>query len=87
MIKYNIASHVPGRIRLLIPLVKVLSMEDLIRLSKLPVPESIKNLRANPLTGSLVIEYDQREINILEYIHNFSSSPELRTIVEKYLID
>ncbi|MBI5236974.1 MAG: hypothetical protein HY887_00935 [Deltaproteobacteria bacterium] len=85
MITYKIASHVPGRIRLLIPLVKVLSVDDLMRLSKLPVPEVIKNLRANPLTGSITIEYDPVVKNILEYIDSFSSSAEVRRIVKKYL--
>ncbi len=68
MIDYKVVHHVPGRIRLQVPIIRKLSIATLKELSALPVPDGIKDIRANPVTGSLVITYDPALVNIENYV-------------------
>jgi hypothetical protein len=77
MIDYEIVHHVPGRIKLKVPVIKKLRIDTLKKLSKLPVPKGIKDINANPLTGSLVITYDPDCIDILRYVQEMVADKEL----------
>jgi hypothetical protein len=81
MISYRIIHHVPGRIRIEVPLIKNLSISGLLQMSKqlstIPIPEGIKDIRPNPLSGSIVITYKPEKINIVEYLKDIASSVEL----------
>ena len=81
MIGYKVVHHVPGRIRLKVPIIRHLSIETLKKVAELPVPEGIKNVSANPITGSLVITYDPGRINILKYVEEMVSDEELLTTI------
>lgn len=82
MISYRIIHHVPGRIRIEVPFIKNLSISGLLQMSKqlstIPIPEGIKDIRPNPLSGSVVITYDHGKIDIIEYIKDVSSSMEIQ---------
>ncbi|MBZ0158470.1 MAG: hypothetical protein K8I29_19910 [Alphaproteobacteria bacterium] len=84
MIEYSIKHHIPGRIRIEVPLLKDLSLPDLQKLfhllSTFPVPLGIKGMRPNPLSCSLVIEYDPKLIDIHEYIRKVASSREMAKV-------
>ena len=83
MLRFTIVHHIPGRIRIEVPILKCLSPADLLELSKLlgspeglgrlPTPSAIQDVRANPLTGSLVIRYDPKAIDILAYLTELAS--------------
>ena len=74
MIDYSIVHHVPGRIRIGVPLIKELSVSDLRkRFSAIEIPEGIRDIRPNPITGTVVISYDPGMINILEYLENVAA--------------
>ena len=77
MIQYRIVHHVPGRIRIEVPSMKGLSIKVLERLSNMPIPCGIKDIRPNPLTGSLLIKYDPGRINIVTYLQAMASSGEI----------
>ena len=77
MIKYRVVHHVPGRIRVQVPLIKELSVETLKKLAVIPVPDEIKDVRANPITGSLVITYDPDHFDIEEYLKKMMTDSEL----------
>ena len=83
MLAYRIVSHVPGRIRLFVPLIRKLSIDDLKKVSKITVHEGIRNVGANPLTGSILIEYDHGKLDIIDYIRSLSEDPALSAIIEK----
>jgi hypothetical protein len=82
MISYRIIHHVPGRIRIEVPFIRNLSISGLLQMSKqlstIPVPEGIKDIRPNSLSGSVVITYDHGKIDIIEYINDVSSSMEIQ---------
>jgi hypothetical protein len=71
MIAYKIIHHTPGRIRLEVPSIKQLSVAALKRLSAISIPNGIKDIRANPITGSVVITYDPVDIDIIKYINDY----------------
>jgi Heavy metal associated domain 2 len=62
MIPYAVKHHIPGRIRIEIPLLKKMAFTDLKRLadriSSGGRPQGIRNISANPLTGRVTINYD-----------------------------
>ena len=75
MITYHIVHHVHGRIRLKVPFIRKLALinlknipERIKNFSFISLPDGIKNIRPNPFTGSLVIEYEPEEVNIMEFI-------------------
>lgn len=84
MITYRVASHTPGRIRLSVPLIKKLTVADLKILSEIPLHAAVKNIQANPYTGSLTILYDSSSIDIKEYIHQFIADSRIESIIKKY---
>ena len=85
MITYNVAHHIPGRIRIEVPAIKKLSVVELKSLfavlSMLPVPLGIKDIRPNLLTCSLVVEYDTKIINIMEYLKEMASNKDILNII------
>ncbi|HXX58010.1 MAG TPA: hypothetical protein VEI96_08435 [Thermodesulfovibrionales bacterium] len=74
MIQYRIVHHIPGRIRIEIPSIKGVSLKKLKDLAAIPVPSGIEGMRPNPLTGSLLIEYNPKEINIVKYLNEMAVS-------------
>lgn len=78
MINYSILHHVPGRIRIGLPLIKELSISDLLRrFSAIEIPEGVIGIRPNPITGTVVISYDPKKINILKYLADMSAGKDL----------
>jgi hypothetical protein len=72
MIPYAVKQHIPGRIRIEIPLLKRMAFTDLKRLadsiSAGARPQGIRNISANPLTGRVTINYDPVSIDIMDYL-------------------
>ena len=77
MIAYKIAHHIPGRIRVEIPVLKSLSFMELRKVAEklqaIPVPPGIREVRPNPLNLSLVIIYEPENIDIIRYINEMIS--------------
>jgi hypothetical protein len=86
MISYRIIHHIPGRIRIEVPFIKKLSRSELLQMSKqlstISIPEGIKDIHPNPLSGSIVITYEHGKIDIIEYIKTVSSNMEIQKLVE-----
>jgi hypothetical protein len=72
MIPYAVKDHVPGRIRIEMPLLKKMALTDLKRLadriSAGGRPRGVRNISANPLTGRVTINYDPVSVDIMEYL-------------------
>lgn len=90
MIAYDIVHHIAGRIRLKVPLIRKLvlakNIPDHIRnLSFISLPSGIKNIRANPFAGSLVITYEPDEIDVLEFIKSTIDSLSTNAEIQKIL--
>lgn len=83
MMQYKILHHVPGRIRIEVPSIKGLSLKALKRLSGIPIPCGIEDIRPNPLTGSLLITYDPGRINIVSYLRDMASSDVINNVLDK----
>ena len=92
MITYNIIHHIDGRIRLKVPFIKKLMgarnlPEHIKNLSFISIPSGIKDIRANPLAGSLVIIYEPKEVDVIEFIKStfdsISSNAEIQKIVRE----
>lgn len=83
MMQYKILHHVPGRIRIEVPSIKGLSVKVLSRLSGIPVPCGIEDIRPNPLTGSLLIKYDPGRINIVSYLRDMASGDVIKNVLDK----
>jgi hypothetical protein len=66
MLSYEIAHHVPGRIRIKAPILKELSLSVLLELAAIPFEAGILDIQPNPVTGSLVINYDPQQIDIVD---------------------
>ena len=77
MINYRVVHHVPGRIRVQVPIIKKLSVATLKKLAGIPLPEGIKDVRANPVTGSLVITYDPDHVDIEKYLRKMMTDNEI----------
>src|SRR3990170_7871185 len=77
MIAYKIAHHIPGRIRVEIPILKSLSFMELRKVAEklkaIPVSAGIREIRPNPLNMSLVIIYQPENIDIIRYINEMIS--------------
>lgn len=82
VITFKIIHHVPGRIRIEVPAMRGLSVRTLKRLSFIPIPAGIKDVRPNPVNGSLVIKYDHEKIDIIKYIEDVVSSKEIQGILK-----
>lgn len=92
MITYDIVHHIAGRIRLKVPLIKKLvrarNLPDHIKnLSFISLPSGIKDIRANPFVGSLVIVYEPKEVDVIEFIKTtfdfLSSNAEIQKIIRE----
>jgi len=92
VITYDIVHHIAGRIRLKVPLIKKLvrarNLPDHIKnLSFISLPSGIKDIRANPFVGSLVIVYEPKEVDVIEFIKttfdSLSSNAEIQKIVRE----
>jgi hypothetical protein len=85
----EIVHHIPGRIRLRLKRsgLEVISRIDVEALMH-SVP-GIRNLRINPLVGSLTLEYDQKRLpySLWERLGALHTRPELRDQVEALLHD
>jgi hypothetical protein len=46
------------------------------------LPPGITDIRANPLTGSLVIQYDPKTMDILQYLQDMASNKVLQDLIE-----
>jgi len=73
MVDYKIVHQLPGRIKIHLPLIKGLSVEKLKLLADrlfpdFELPDGIKKVRPNPITGNVVIEYDPNKIDILVFL-------------------
>jgi hypothetical protein len=72
MVPYAVKQHIPGRIRIEIPLLKKMAFADLKRLANRIStggrPQGIRDISANPLTGRVTISYDPVSIDIMEYL-------------------
>jgi hypothetical protein len=72
MVPYAVKQHIPGRIRIEIPLLKKMTFTDLKlladRISRGGRPRGIRDISANPLTGRVTISYDPVSIDITEYL-------------------
>ena len=92
MIAYDIVHHIDGRIRLKVPFIRKLIgvrnlPEHIKNLSFISVPSGIKDIRANPFAGSLVIIYEPEEVDVIEFIKttfdSISSNAEIQKIVRE----
>ncbi len=81
MINYRVVHHVPGRIRVQVPIIKKLSVATLEKLAGIPLPEGIKDIRANPITGSLVITYDPDHVDIEKYLEKMTTDSEITSTI------
>ena len=81
MINYRVVHHVQGRIRVQVPIIKKLSVATLKKLAEIPIPEGIKDVRANPVTGSLVITYDPDHVDIEKYLREMMADSEIVAII------
>ena len=90
MIAYDIVHHIAGRIRLKVPLMRKLvfakNLPDHIKdLSFISLPSGIKDIRANPFAGSLVITYEPEEINVLEFVKSTIDTLSTNAEIQKIL--
>ena len=72
MVIYRIKHHVPGRIKIEVPFIKGLSISALKELPPIPIPAGVKDVRPNPLTGSVVITYEPKDIDIVKYLEDIA---------------
>jgi hypothetical protein len=73
MVDYKIVHQLPGRIKVHLPIIKGVSMEKLKLLADrlfadYELPDGIKKVRPNPITGNVVIEYDPNKIDIFLFL-------------------
>jgi hypothetical protein len=73
MVDYKIVHQLPGRIKIHLPLIKGVSVEKLKLLADrlfadFELPDGIKKVRPNPITGNVVIEYDPNKIDIFVFL-------------------
>jgi hypothetical protein len=73
MVDYKIVHQLPGRIKIHLPLIKGVSVDKLKLLADrlfadFELPDGIKKVRPNPITGNVVIEYDPNKIDILVFL-------------------
>ncbi len=92
MISYHVVHHVSGRIRLKVPFLRKLAFVSLTGIpdhiknfSFISLPTGIKDIRPNPLTGSLVIEYEPDEVNIMEFIQSALESIAVNKEIQEIL--
>ena len=82
MVSYKILHHVPGRIRIAVPLLKKLSFSALAELASIPLADGILAVEPNFLSRNLVIKYDPEKIDILAYLLTMASHPEIEKVIK-----
>ncbi len=80
MVSYIVKHHIPGRIRIEIPLLRKVPSKELRKLSDIAVPEGVTNLRVNPLNGNIIITYDQKMIDILKWLNTMATDSRILEI-------
>jgi hypothetical protein len=85
-VPYKVLYHAKGYIRLEIPSLKKLSWTYLYKNVKgslpFPVPQAIKDFHVNPFKGSIVITYEPKAIDIIDYIKTMASDPHVKKIMK-----
>lgn len=89
MIEYSVVHHVPGRIRLHVPLLKKIDLRRVKSSGEMKIPsaEGIIRVRPNPITGSLIIEYDPSAVDIEDYVRRLVSDEDLVRFVRSCVRD
>ncbi len=86
MIEYRIKHHIQGRIRIEVPLLKKLSLQKLKALSdtmaNFSFPSGIRDVNPHPFSGSIVITYDPKGINILDYLDKLAKDDVFQAFTE-----
>ncbi len=86
MITYTVKHHIPGLVKLEIPILRELSALRLEKISKavasLPVSTGIRDITVNPLNCSVDIEYDPVIIDIKDYIEDMAAIVEALDYLE-----
>jgi hypothetical protein len=85
-ILYRVLYHCKGYIRLEVPILKRLSwvvmFENVKKSLPFRIPAGIRDLHVNPLQGSIAIAYEPGNIDILSYIKNLATGPEIEKIIQ-----
>ncbi len=82
MISYAIKHHIKGRIKVHIPALKKISIKKLYGLASIELPEGIKDVSPNPLTGNVVINYDPSRIDIETFLDSLATREEIIRLLE-----
>ena len=83
MVPYKILHHVPGRIRVVIPLLKGLLLSRLTKLAAILLADRILAIEPNFLSFNLVIKYDTKKIDILDYLRTMAFHPEIQKTIKE----
>lgn len=85
-LSYKILYHGNGYIRLEVPSLRKLASSLFFSTLKsafpLALPSAIKSFDANPLTGNIIIAYDPKDIDILDFIEKVARDPEILKIMK-----
>lgn len=81
MVDYRVVHHIPGRIRIHVPAVRGRAVSTLMKLASITLPEGIRDVRPNPLTGNIVVEYAHDQIDILSCLQEFASRKDVVAIL------
>jgi hypothetical protein len=60
---------------------KHMTLSQLTELSTVPLAPGILDIRPNWITGTLVIFYDPKKIDIMEHLKQLASNPKIRAIL------
>lgn len=66
----------------MVPDMKRVPVSSLRGLSGIEIPSSVTGFRPNPLTGTIVIDYKPREIDIISFLNGLSSHPALLRVLK-----
>lgn len=78
---YEIVHAIPGRLRLRVPSLMRIPVSRLKKISLMDIPEGIEDVRVNIFNASVVIKYNPKKIDPLEYIEKIISEPEFRNLL------
>jgi len=82
MIPYKILHHIPGRIRIEVPLLRKMSLDDLKKFSRYSFPPGIEDIKVNPLTRSMVIIYTGG-FDIRKFLDDFANNEDVNSLVKE----
>lgn len=83
MVSYKVLHHVPGRIRIAVPTLRKAPLSLLMKLSSIPLADGILAIEPNFLSFNLVIKYDPKKIDILEYLRAMASHPDIEKVINE----